>query len=158
MKQTLNVLVVLLLMLGTTYQANAQDADDLKIAKTIAKVKDWECTKLQKDGREIDVKAIAGDVYMTFNSRVEKKMKEVELKNGKTKKKKVKSTINSFKMEMGGNDRIFEYKIEGDSVKFDSVKGFNDYRIVRADKDELVLEQALDDSIFRWTMIPSEDK
>jgi len=163
MQLTFKLNLLLLVLFSFTFgQSMAQDKEqqkkDKKTAKIISKIENWECEKLQKDGREIDIKAIAGEVFMTFTSRVEKKKEEVTRKNGKKKMKKVKETINSFKMEMGGNDRIFNYRIESDSIRFDGVKGFNDYRIVRAEKDELVLEQDLDSSLFRWTLTPKPKK
>ena len=134
--------------------AVAQDKDDIKMAKTIHKIGAWQSKQTFKDGREFNFEAVAGKVVMTFTTRTQKKTKQIEVK-GKIKKKKVKEVINSFKMEVGGNDRIFNYVIESDSVKFDSVKGFKDFKIVRADKDELVLEQELDGSLFRWVMKPA---
>lgn len=156
MRRTFNVsmlISVMLLLLGAQ-QAFAQDKDDKKAAKTIAKVGMWECKKLQKDGREINIKGIAGIVTMNFKIRKEKKTEKFTDAKGNEKKKKVMEIINVFKMEMGGNDRIFNYNIKNDSVQFIGVNGWNDYRIVRIEKDEMVLEHNLDNSIYRWTMIP----
>ena len=111
--------------------------------------------ELRKDGREIDITAIAGVVTMEFFIRKEKKNETVTDKNGNEKEKKVTETINVFKMEMGGNDRIFNYNVKNDSVQFIGLNGWNDYRIVRVEKDELVIEQDLDNSLFRWKMVPA---
>jgi len=148
------IIGLMILLLGAQ-QSFAKDKDDIKAAKTLAKVAKWECKKLQKDGREINIKAVAGIVTMEFTVRKEKKKKTEVDKNGKEKTKMVKEITNVFKMEMGGNDRIFNYNVKSDSVQFVGLKGFNDYRIVRIEKDEMVLEHDLDDSLFRWTMIPA---
>ncbi len=133
----------------------SKDANSLK---NISKVGTWTTKKLQKNGREVDILAHVGEVTMKFSSRVLKKNKKIELANGKTKTKKVKETVNSFKMDMGGSDRIFDYTVAQDSVRFVGVSGFNDFRIVRADKGELVLEQSLDGDLLRWYMEPLDEK
>ncbi|WMX16962.1 MULTISPECIES: lipocalin family protein [unclassified Aureispira] len=151
----LSMLISIMLLLLGAQQAFSQDQDDKKAAKTIAKVGKWECKKLQKDGREINIKGIAGIVTMEFRIRKDMKTEKFTDAKGNEKKKKVKEVINVFKMEMGGNDRIFNYNVKNDSVQFVGVNGWNDYRIVRVEKDEMVLEHNLDNSIYRWTMIPS---
>jgi hypothetical protein len=150
-----SMIVSLMILLLGAQQSLAQDKDDIKAAKTIEKVAKWECKKLQKDGREVNIKAVAGIVTMSFTVRKEKKNKTIVDKNGKEKTKKVKEITNVFKMEMGGNDRIFNYNVKSDSIQFVGLKGFNDYRVVRIEKDEMILEHDLDDSLFRWTMIPA---
>lgn len=157
MQRTFNVsmLISLMLLLLGTQQAFAQDKEDKKNAKTIAKIGLWECDKLQKDGREINIKGIAGTVTMQFTIRKDKKTEKYTDAKGVEKKKKVTEVINVFKKEMGGNDRIFNYEIKNDSIQFVGLNGWNDYRIVRVEKDEMILEHNLDDSIYRWTMIPS---
>jgi len=132
MRRTFNVsmLISIMLLLGAQ-QTFAQDKDDKKAAKTIAKVSMWDCKKLQKDGREINIKGIAGIVTMEFRVRKEKKTEKITDSKGNEKKKKVMEIINI------------------------GVNGWNDYRIVRLDKDEMILEHNLDDSIYRWTMIPT---
>lgn len=157
MQRTFNVsmLISIMLLLLGAQQTFAQDKEDKKAAKTIAKIGLWECKKLQKDGREINIKAIAGIVTMNFNVIKNKKTEKFTDAKGNEKKKKVMEVINVFKMEMGGNDRIFNYDIKNDSVQFIGVNGWNDYRIVRIEKDEMILEHNLDDSIYRWTMIPA---
>lgn len=157
MQRTFNVIMLvceIIFLLGVQ-QVFAQDKDDIKAAKILAKVGKWECKKLQKDGREINIKAIAGDVTMEYFVRKEKVTKTVTDKKGNEKKKKVMEITNVFKMEMGGNDRIFNYNVKSDSIQFIGLNGWNDYRIVRIEKDEAVLEHNLDNSLFRWTMIPA---
>lgn len=151
----ISMLLWVMLLLINTQQASAQDKDDIKNAKTLLKVGKWQCKKLQKDGREIDINAIAGTVVMDFSVHKEKKTKKFTDAKGNEKKKKVMEITNVFKMEMGGNDRIFNYNIASDSIKFVGLNGWNDYRIVRVEKDEMVLEHNLDDSLYRWTMVPS---
>lgn len=150
-----SMLISVMLLLFGSQQAFAQDKADKKNAKMIAKVGLWECDKLQKDGREINIKGIAGTVTMKFTIRKEKKTEKFTDAKGVEKKKKVTEIVNVFKKEMGGNDRIFNYEIKNDSIQFVGLNGWNDYRIVRVEKDEMILEHSLDDSIYRWTMIPS---
>lgn len=100
----------------------------------------WEITVLEKDGRDIDVASIAGEVFMEF-FRHEKKDKEGKLK-----------TTYRFRMEMGGSDRTFDFKIVADSVQFQQVKGWNDFKIIELDRPNsvLVLEQDMDGDLIRW--------
>jgi hypothetical protein len=156
MQRTFNVslLISLMLLLFGAQQAFAQDKEDKKNAKTIIKVSLWDCSKLQKDGRVINLKGIAGAVTMEFTIVKEKKTEKFTDAKGEEKKKKVTELINVFKMEMGGNDRIFNYDIKSDSIQFLGLNGWNDYRIVRVGKDEMILEHDMDNSIYRWTMIP----
>ncbi|MBL4650015.1 MAG: hypothetical protein JKY03_09805 [Aureispira sp.] len=157
MQRTFNVsmLISVMLLLFGAQQAFAQDKEDKKNAKTIAKIGLWECEKLQKDGRVINLKGIAGAVTMKFSIRKEKRTEKFTNAKGEEKKKKVTELVNVFKMEMGGNDRIFNYNIKSDSVQFIGLNGWNDYRIVRIGKDEMILEHNLDNSIYRWSMIPA---
>lgn len=144
-----------MLLLGVQQSSFAQDKDDMKVAKILTKSRKWNSSKLQKDGREINLKSHIGVVVMEFYVYKEKKTVTSTDANGNEVKKKVQETSNVFKMEMGGNDRTFNYVVKNDSIQFDRVKGWNDYRIVRCEKDELVIEQDLDGSLFRWTMIPA---
>jgi hypothetical protein len=153
----LTILVSLFALLWALPNAQAQDKDDKKIAKTLTKQRSWKCKSIRIDGREVNVQAIVGDVIMDFFVRKEENKVTVTNKKGEEVKKVVKEKVNVFQMEMGGSDRIFNYNIKQDSVKFIGLKGWNDYRIVRADKDEVVLEHVLDDSLMRWTMVPNEE-
>lgn len=145
-------------LLWTLPSVQAQDKDDKKIAKTLTKQRSWKCKTLSIDGREVNVQAIVGDVTMDFFVRKEERKVTVTDKKGNDKKKKIKEKVNVFQMQMGGNDRIFNYDIKQDSVQFIGLKGWNDYRVVRADKNEVVLEHVLDNSLMRWTMIPYEEE
>lgn len=136
-------------------QSKEQIKKDKKAATILTKVGVWECSKLQKDGREINIKAIAGTVTMNFFVRKETKNEKYTAPNGLEKVKKITESINVFKMEIGGNDRIFNYNVKSDSIKFVGLSGWNDYRIVRTAKDEVVLEHDMDNSLHRWTMIPT---
>ncbi|CAA6829436.1 MAG: Unknown protein [uncultured Aureispira sp.] len=151
----ISMLISVMLLLFAAQQAFAQDSEDKKNAKIIAKIGMWDCKKLQKDGREINIKAIAGVVTMQFTILKQKKTEKYTDAKGEEKKKKVNEVVNVFQMEMGGNDRIFNYEIKKDSIQFVGLNGWNDYRIIRVEKDEMVLEHNLDDSIYRWTMIPA---
>lgn len=157
MRRTFKVsmLISVMLLLFGAQQAFAQDKEDKKNAKTILKVSLWECDKLQQNGRVMNVKGIAGIVTMAFTIVKEKKTEKFTDAKGEDKKKKVTELVNVFKMEMGGNDRIFNYEIKNDSIQFLGLNGWNDYRIVRVEKDEMILEHNLDNNIYRWTMIPT---
>ncbi len=154
----LTLLLSCLAFLGALSTVQAQDKDDKKIAKTLTKQRSWKCKTLSIDGREVNVQAIVGDVTMDFFVRKEEKKVTVTDKKGNEKKKKVKEKVNVFQMQMGGNDRIFNYNVKQDSVQFIGLKGWNDYRVVRADKDEVVLEHVLDNSLMRLTMVPYEEE
>ncbi len=160
MKKITNLLgfALLFIFLLNTQQLNAQSEStqkkkDKKTAQIIYKVGAWESYKTEKNGAPFNLESIAGKATMTFIHRTLKKTKEVK-ETGKV--KKYKEIVNSFKMEMGGNDRIFNFTIENDSIKFIKINGFSDYRIVRVDAAELVLEQELDNSLFRWVMRPKK--
>ena len=146
------ILFITLLLVQLSF---AQDKEDLKTAKNLVKVNKWQCDKLQKDGRELNVKGLVGIVTMQFSIFKERKNKIITTGSGQEKTKKVLETTNVFKMEMGGNDRIFNYNVSNDSIQFVGLDGFNDFRVVRSEKNELVIEQELDSSIFRWTMLPA---
>jgi hypothetical protein len=150
----LSMFVFLIIFLSGE-QAKAQDKEDKKIAKSIVKVNKWQCDKLLKDGRELNVKSILGIVTMEFSIIKEKKNKKIVDAKGNEKTKKVLEVTNVFKMEMGGNDRIFNYHIINDSIKFVGLNGFNDFKVIRSEKDELVIEQILDKKLWRWTLIPA---
>jgi hypothetical protein len=100
----------------------------------------WEITTLEKGGRDIDVVSIAGEVFMEF-FRYEKKDKEGKLK-----------VTYRFRMEMGGSDRVFDFKLVADSVQFQEVKGWNDFKIITLEREGagLVLEQDMDGDMIRW--------
>lgn len=154
----LTILLSLFTLLWSLPAVQAQDKDDKKAAKTLTKQKSWKCKTLQIDGREVNVQAIVGDVTMDFFVRKEERKVTVTDKKGNDKKKTIKEKVNVFQMQMGGSDRIFNYDVKQDSIQFVGLKGWSDYRIVRADKDEIVLEHVLDDSLMRWTMVPYEEE
>lgn len=136
----------------------AQDKEDKKIAKALTKHRSWKCKTLKIDGREVNVQAIVGEVTMDFFVRKEERKITVTDKKGNDKKKTIKEKVNVFQMQMGGSDRIFNYNVKQDSIQFIGLKGWNDYRVVRADKDEIVLEHVLDDSLMRWVMVPNMEE
>lgn len=118
-----------------------------KMSKTDAKrnkglMATWSVESLQKGSRLIDIKAIAGEVLMHFYP-MEKKDKDT----GK------KFFVYKYKMEGGGFDRIFDYKIEGDSIKFIGVNGWNDLKIIEMDASKLVVDQLMDGDLIRYNMI-----
>jgi len=105
----------------------------------------WEIKTIEKGGRTIDMRAIAGECYMDFSKNVKK-----------SDDKKTKTTY-KFRMEMGGQDRIFDYRVMNDSVKFVQVKNWNDMKIVSFSKEETKLDQIVDGDIIRYNLYPRPD-
>lgn len=102
----------------------------------------WEVKTLEKGGRIINITEIAGETFMEFY-RFQKKEKDGKIK-----------VTYKYRMEMGGSDRMFDFKLVGDSVQFQQVKGWNDMKISSLDKitGELVLDQAIDGDIISWAL------
>ena len=150
------VLTILLTTLWScaTLPLQAQSKEDKRTAKAITKVGSWEAEKLFSDGKPVNLKAVVGEVYIDFESKKETTTQTITDKKGRDKKKKITEVVNVFRMEIGGNDRIFNYEVKNDSIQFVGLKGWNDYRIVRLEKEELVLEQVLDNSLMRWVLVP----
>lgn len=147
--------LALLLLFCCTAWADAQSKEDKKTAKAITKVGIWKAEKLFSDGRPVNIQAVVGEVLMNFSTKKEKSTITVTDKKGRDKKKNVTEVVNVFRMEMGGSNRIFNYEVKNDSIKFIGLKGWNDYRIVRMEKEEIVLEQVLDNSLMRWVLVPA---
>jgi hypothetical protein len=105
----------------------------------------WEIKTIEKGGRTIDMRAIAGECYMDFSKNIKK-----------NKDNKVKTTY-KFRMEMGGQDRVFDYKIANDSIKFVEVKQWNDMKIVSFSKEITKLDHNLDGDIIRYNLYPRPD-
>jgi hypothetical protein len=140
-----------LLLLAFSLQSHAQDRkmtkEEKKTMKTLKKTV-WQTrdgSGIEKDGRPIDFNNITGAAYMHFYDMKEKQ---------KGSKRKVK--VNKWKMEIGGQERVFNYTIKGDSIAFDGVKGWNDMRIITLEKDRLTVDQLSDGSIIRWNMVPKK--
>ena len=105
----------------------------------------WEIKTIEKGGRTIDMRAIAGECYMDFYKNVKK-----------NKDNKIKTTY-KFRMEMGGQDRVFDYKLANDSLKFVEVKQWNDMKIVSFGKEEAKLDQIVDGDIIRYNIFSRPD-
>jgi hypothetical protein len=105
----------------------------------------WEIKTIEKGGRTIDMRSIAGECYMDFSKNIKK-----------SEDKKTKTTY-KFRMEMGGQDRIFDYRVMNDSVKFVQVKNWNDMKIVSFGKEETKLDQIVDGDIIRYNLYPRPD-
>jgi hypothetical protein len=107
----------------------------------------WEVKTLEKAGRIINITEIAGETFMEFY-RFEKKDKEGKL-----------TVTYKFRMEMGGNERMFDFKLVNDSIQYQQVKGWNDMKIVNLDREkgELLLDQSLDGDIIQWALTPRPD-
>ena len=81
----------------------------------------------------------------------------MDSKNIKKDEKKKPKTVYKFRMEMGGQDRIFDFKVANDSVKFISVKNWNDMKIVSYSKELTKLDQIVDVDIIRYNLYPRPD-
>lgn len=132
-------LLFALVSTATFAQNTKMSKADAKRNKTLMAT--WSVETIQKGGRVIDIKAIAGETLMHFYP-IEKKDKD----SGK------KYLVYKYKMEGGGFDRIFDYKIEGDSIKFVGVNGWNDLKIIEMDAAKLVVDQLVDGDIIRYNM------
>jgi hypothetical protein len=107
----------------------------------------WEVKTLEKSGRIINITEIAGETFMEFY-----RFQKIE-KDGK-----IKITY-KYRMEMGGSDRMFDFKLVGDSIQFQQVKGWNDMKISSLDPitGDLTLDQAIDGDIISWALISRPD-
>ena len=153
----INIIVLLMISFLGFNESYAQDKEDKKMNETLAKVNKWRCKKVLVDGKEINLDSTnIGVVTMEFSVLKKRKIKKITTKKGVEKNKKVLEMTNVFKIEMSGNDRIFNYNIKNDSIQFMSVKGFNDYKIISINDTELLLEHVLNKSKFSWVMIPIE--
>ena len=129
----------LILALFTCQVSFAQNEDGYKMSKDDMKkvkalsVNDWKTKNVERDGRPIDINAIAGEVTMFFFS-----MKETD------KKTKKKRTVYKWKADFGGQERMFDYQVKGDSIQFIGVKGWNDFKIISMEKDRLVIENVIE--------------
>ncbi len=143
------LLAILFLFSSSIAFAQEEYRMNKKEKKTMKKLMriDWQTKNIEQDGKFIDFNSIAGPAYLYFYIMKEKQ---------KDKRKKLK--VNKWKMEISGQDRIFNYHIKGDSIVFEGLKGWNDMRIIILEKDRLVMDQLNDGSIIRWNMVPKEEE
>lgn len=145
------LLTAILLVCSSVQSVHAQDRkmtkEEKKKMKILKKIV-WQTrdgSGIEENGRPIDFNSITGAAYMHFYVMKEKQ------KDSKRKKK-----VNKWKMEIAGQERVFNYEIKGDSIVFEKVKGWNDMRIITLEKDRLVVDQLKDGSIIRWNMVPKK--
>ena len=107
----------------------------------------WQVKSIEQNGRTIDIEKIAGETFMEFYT-FEKKDKE-----GK------KIVTYKYKMEMGGSDRMFDFKLVNDSIQFQKVKGWNDMKIIDLNRaaQKLIVQQHMDGNLIFWNMILRAD-
>jgi hypothetical protein len=105
----------------------------------------WQAKNIEKNGRIIDINALAGEVLMEFRQSSKKQA------DGKMK------IVYKARIEMGGSDRIFDYVVANDSVKYQGVEGWNDMKIISQTAEELKFDQIVDDDLLRWNMFPRPD-
>lgn len=136
---------ILLVNDATAQKPPKLSKEDKYTLKWLLKIGSWKSKQLKVNGREIAVQKIMGDVLMDFYI--------YESKNKKTGKKE---KTYKHKLDMAGSNRIFDFNIENDSLKFVEVNGWNDYEIKRIDKTEVVIIHRLDNKEHRWVMIPND--
>lgn len=153
MKKLIGLSLITLFSMLLLNDATAQKAKAPKMSKEdkytlkwLTKVRNWKSKQLKVNGREINVKRIMGDVLMDFYV--------YEKKNKKTGEKE---RTYKHKLDMAGSNRIFDFVVENDSIKFVGLGGWNDYEIKRIDKTEVVLIHKLDSKEHRWVMVPNTE-
>lgn len=108
----------------------------------------WKVKHIKKSGRVIDIQSIIGESTMKFYP--------YKKKDNKTGKKYI---VNKFKMDMGGRDRIFDYTVIGDSIKFLKVNGWNDFKIIELSKEAFEVDHlSAEGDIIRWVMIRKKEE
>jgi hypothetical protein len=143
MKSWKHLLSIAALLAIGTGQAVAQkmSKSDKKGYKQLLKVGTWEAKGLSKNGSPVDFTAYA-EMLMDFEKHV-------------TKKNKKKIVRHVLWVDMSGGNRNFDFEYKNDSIQFLNVRGLNDYRIISVDKEFLVLEQVLNQDLYRWKFSPA---
>ncbi|MFM7021425.1 MAG: hypothetical protein ACKOXB_00490 [Flavobacteriales bacterium] len=98
---------------------------------------EWKVKDMVKNGKTVDIVKYTGDQYYSFFIEKEGKKK-----------------IKKFKVEMGGETRVFECGIVGDSLKLFNPPGWNNYKIISVQKEKAVLEQISLGTTVQWNLIP----
>lgn len=91
----------------------------------------WLCNKMWRDGKEVNVKKVVGEVFMKFDA-------------------------DNFSLTMAGDGRTFKYAVKQDSVvNFTDVKDYPALKIVSLDKEKFVCDQYYPSQNFTitWEML-----
>jgi hypothetical protein len=115
---------------------------DKKGYKQLLKVGTWEAKGLSKNGSPVDFTAYA-EMLMDFEKHT-------------TKKNKKKTVRHVLWIDMSGGNRNFDFEYKNDSIQFLNVRGLNDYRVVSVDKELLIMEQVLNQDLYRWKFLPAD--
>jgi hypothetical protein len=153
MQIKLNILIIFIVLLSTTHLF-AQSREDLKSFKILTKAKYWECIELKDKTQGVSPRVIIGEVMMQFYVLKEKKVKKIRDKKGREKEKKVTETSNLFKLELRGEKKKMKFGVQDNSIVLFESEDWGNYKIIRIEKDKIVLEHELDNHTFWWTMVP----
>lgn len=132
----LALVVLFTIVACSTTKTSKTQAPENKVLGT------WQVKSLDQNGRSIDIEKIAGETFMEFYT-YEKKDKDGN-----------KVITYKYRMEMGGSDRMFDFKLVNDSIQFQKVKGWNDLKILELNREtgSFIVEQFMDGNNITWYM------
>lgn len=134
-------------------QIEAQSQNDNKIAALVTKIGKWECEALYKDSSSYNMIKSIGNMSMEFLSSKTRKDIKQKSKNGTVSTKKVMEVTNTLQLLRGDKKLLLNYSIKNDSIQFDGMnEQINDFKVLSAKKNELVLLQQLEGGLFKWIL------
>lgn len=134
-------------------QIEAQGQNNNKIAALVTKIGKWECEALYKDSSTYNMIKSIGNMSMEFLSSKTKKDIKQKSKNGTVSTKKIMEVTNTLQLQRGDKKLLLNYSIKNDSIQFDGMnEQINDFKILSAKKNELVLLQQLKGGLFKWIL------
>ena len=87
-----------------------------------------------------------------LSSKTRKDIKQ-KSKNGTLSTKKVMEFTNTLQLLRGDKKLLLNYSIKNDSIQFDGMnQQINDFKVLSAKKNELVLLQQLEGGLFKWIL------
>ena len=134
-------------------QIEAYSQNDNKIAALVTKIGKWECEALYKDSSTYNMIKSIGNMSMEFLSSKTRKDIKQKSKNGTLSTKKVMEFTNTLQLLRGDKKLLLNYSIKNDSIQFDGMnQQINDFKVLSAKKNELVLLQQLEGGLFKWIL------
>ena len=134
-------------------QIEAHSQNDNKIAALVTKIGKWECEALYKDSSTYNMIKSIGNMSMEFLSSKTRKDIKQKSKNGTVSTKKVMEVTNTLQLLRGDKKLLLNYSIKNDSIQFDGMnEQINDFKVLSAKKNELVLLQQLEGGLFKWIL------
>lgn len=134
-------------------QIEANSQNDNKIAALVTKIGKWECEALYKDSSTYNMIKSIGNMSMEFLSSKTRKDIKQKSKNGTVSSKKVMEVTNTLQLLRGDKKLLLNYSIKNDSIQFDGMnEQINDFKVLSANKNELVLLQQLEGGLFKWIL------